>query len=450
MDISLQQNIKASLDQHLEMSLSPKIIHMLKILNLSYAELLDHIEKEAEENVMLEIDRPDRLLEYLRFLGDDKKLRKQVDFDEYPGLENVKYSEKNLHNALFEQLEIENPEEPYYSICKDLIENIDERGYLPNYYELRPRLEEKFNTSRPSVDKALKIIQSFEPDGVGARDLKECLEIQINEYNFENEELQELLLTVVANHLKDLSEEKFSKIAEKLNIKESGVKHISAFIKENLTPYPGSAFGSAARPVIPSFAIEEDEGKYQLINLEKEYGPKLSLNAPYQKMLEDKNADDETKKYLKEKLAKAQELIDNINRRQHTFEKIMAHITQKQIPFLKNGSSWLRGLLQKSIAAELSLHPSTISRAIADKYVQTPQGQIPIKKMCPRENNGISVPRIQSIINDIVNAEDKNNPLSDEEIKTILKLEGVTIERRTVAAYRKKLNIPSSSERASE
>ncbi|MGB9612907.1 MAG: RNA polymerase sigma-54 factor, partial [Candidatus Margulisiibacteriota bacterium] len=215
----------------------------------------------------------------------------------------------------------------------------------------------------------------------------------------------------------------------------------------NLNPYPAAGFGGGARQVIPSFAIEEKGGKYHLINLETRYGPILKLSPAYLKMLEDPKTDEETVKFLKEKLKRAKDLIENFSKRSETLEKIVRKIIDSQDEFLKKGPLWLRPLSQKSLAEEFGLHPSTISRAVAEKYIQTPQGLYPLKFLCPRGPKGKTVARIKAMIVEIINCEDKANPLSDEAIAKELRARGVDIDRRTVAYYRKELNLPVAAKR---
>ncbi|MCX5726517.1 MAG: RNA polymerase factor sigma-54 [Candidatus Saganbacteria bacterium] len=445
--MKLSYKLEPKLEQTLELILSPQMLQMLKILNLPYIELVEEIKKEAEENVMLEVERKDALFEYIKFLTSDKKIRKEADFSEIAGLENIKDTSRTLIEHLMDQLKLENMDETYMEIGETLINNIDKRGYLTNYNEVREEIMKDLDVSRPTVDKMLKVIQDFEPDGVGSRDLKECLLIQVREYNFENEELQDILEKAISKHLEDLGKKNYAKIARSLGIKEDGVKHLAEFIKENLNPAPGSYFQEAANHIIPSFAVEKEKGKYKIISLEKHYGPLLKISPEYMRMLEDPKTDKETKEFLMKKLESAKALMENLAKRYETGGKIMAIILEYQETFFEDGINWLKPLLQKEIAGKLGLHPSTISRAISEKHIQTPKGLFPIKFLCPRTYSGFSVPRIKAMIQEIIGKENKKKTLSDDEIKELLKAEGIKITRRTVAFHRKELHIPSSLER---
>lgn len=442
-ELSLQHDLK----QTLELLLSPRMLQMLKILSVPYMELVEHIIKEAEENPVLEIERQDEYLEYIRYLTSDKKVKKEADFKEMPGLENLGNVKKTLEEHLLGQLELEDLESPQKEIAREIIENIDDFGYVIGYPKLRNRIMKKYDISRPTVDKILNIVQTFEPEGVGARDLKECLLIQIREFNFENDALEKLLTQTVEKQLEAISEENFGEVSKALGIPESGVKEIANFIKTNLHPNPASAFGGETKHVLPSFGIEKDEKGFKVIDLENRYGPKINLSPHYIKMLEDPKTDEETKAFLREKLKRAKNLIEDFHKRSETMGKIVRKIVETQQDFLSRGITWLSPLAQKDLADEFGLHPSTISRSIAQKYIQTPQGVYQLKFLCPRGPKGMTVARMKSLLADCIKNESPENPLSDSQLTEELKKKGGRIDRRTVAYYRKELNIPPYSER---
>ena len=431
----------------MDLLLSPRMLQMLKVLNLSYADLVDTVTKEAEENPLLEVERRDEYVEFIKYLTSDKKIKKEADFSDLPGLENIGNIEKTLEEHLMEQLELEDLDGTYRSMAKKIIENIDDLGYVVNYPRLREQIMKEFSVSRPTVDKALKIVQSFEPDGIGARDLKECLLIQIQEYNLENEALQEILTKAVEKHLEDLSQQNFTKVAQGLGIPENGVEEIANFIRHNLNPNPGASFGGETKHVIPSFAVEKTEKGHKLLNLETRYGPIINISGQYLKMLEDPKTDEKTREFLKNKLKNAKNLIEDFSKRSETLEKIVRRIVETQEDFLNRGITWLHPLTQKELANEHGLHPSTISRTVAEKYIQTPQGVFPLRFLCPRGPRGLTVARIKAMLAEIVKSEDKSDPLSDSRITEKMKAKRAKIDRRTVAHYRKEINIPSKEER---
>ena len=443
----IELNVQHDLKMSLELALSPRLLQMLKVLSLPYNELVDKIIQETEENPVLEVERQDEYAEFIKYLASDKKIKNQIDFTEMPGLENIGNVEKSLEDHLLEQLELEDLEGLHYKIAKSIIENIDNFGFVINYTKLREKIMKEFAVSRPTVDKVLKIIQTFEPDGVGARNLKECLLIQINEYHFDNKALQQVLSQAVENHLEDLAQDNYKKIAGALGLTENGVVEIKNFLKNNLNANPASAFGGENRHVIPSFAVEKADSGYKLINLETRYGPTINISDYYLKMLNNPKTDEKTREFLKAKLKTAKNLIEDFAKRGETLQKIVRRIVDSQEEFLSRGIIWLRPLAQKELADEFGLHPSTISRTVAAKYIQTPQGLFPLKALCPRGPKGLTVIRIKALLAGIVKNEAKAKPLTDAQIMVIMKQQGAKIDRRTVAYYRKELKIPSSSER---
>lgn len=444
----VELKLQASITQTLELLLSPRLLQMLKVLQLPYLEYVDQVTKEAEENVMLEVERRDEYVEFLRYLTSDRKIKKEADFTEMPGLENIGRVQKTLEEHLLDQLEYADVDEDQKKVARELIENIDDQGYLLAYPQLRERVMGKYNLSRPTVDKILKIVQTFEPDGVGARDLKECLLLQIDAYNFESEELEALLRKTVENHLADIEAKDFSKIADSLGIPENGVAEIASFIKNNLNPYPGALFGGEACQVIPSFAVEKKGRDYKVVNLETTYGPLIKISPQYLKMLEDPKTDAKTREFLKDKLKHAKELMEDAAKRKETMEKIARRIVESQKEFLDKGLIWLKPLSQQSLADEFGLHPSTISRALSAKYIQTSHGLFPLKLLCPRGPKGLTAARLKAMIVELIKSEDKRKPLSDEQLAELMKEKGADLDRRTVAYYRKELKIPTAAERS--
>ncbi len=444
----LNQHFEQNLEQSLQLLLAPKLLAMLRILALPYTEMVDEIKTQTEENPMLEVERADTLAEYIRYLGTDRKAKKQLDFSEYPGMENIKNANQDLTQHLLEQLNLANLDPNTHKAGEFLIEHLETNGYLKNYEELKKQALQELNVKEGAVDQALAILQTFEPDGVGARDLKECLLIQVREYNFESEELQDILTRAISEHLDDLADQNFKKISQALKISESGVGEIATFIKENLTFNPASGYQAESRQVIPSFALELDnKGQVISTNLEEKYGPRIKISAEYEKLLKDPKTDAKTVKFLKEKRERVKELIEQMSRRQETTDRILKIISETQKDFVNKGAAWLKPLMQKDLAEKIGVHPSTVSRALSEKYVQTPHGLFPAKFLCPREVSGFTPERIRSMILHTISDEDKHRPFSDEELKEVLGKEGVAIERRTIAAYRKQLGILSAAER---
>ena len=443
----VELRLQAELKQTLELLLAPRLIQMLKVLQLPYLEAVEAVSREAEENVLLDVERQDEYVEFLRFLTSDRKIKQEADFSDLPGLKNIGQTEKTLEVHLLDQLEMADLEDKQKEIAREMIGNIDDHGYLLAYPRLRDKLMAQFDISRPTVDKVLKIVQGFEPEGVGARDLQECLLLQIEAYDFENDELAEILTKVVTHHLEAVDGQDVKKLAASLGVPESGASEVINFIKNNLNPYPGASFGQATCHVIPSFAVEETSKGYVVVNLEKRYGPIMKLSPHYLKLLDDPKTDAKTRAYLQDKLKRARDLMEDFAKRSETLEKIARKIIDSQPEFLAKGATWLQPLTQKSLAEEFGLHPSTISRTVSGKYVQTPQGLFPLRFLCPRGPKGLTVVRLKALLSEVIANEDKTDPLSDEAVTKVLLAKGARIDRRTVAYYRQELKIPNAAER---
>ncbi len=444
-DLSHQLDVQ----QTLEMMLSPRMIQMLNVLNLSYLDLVEEINQKSEENVMLEIERHDRLFEYLKQISSERIPKKVIPGEELPGIESLADTCESLEDHLLQQLNLVDLSNEEKKIAESLIGNIDDRGYIEKYEEIKKGIVSELSVDPADVDDALEVVQSFEPEGVGARSLKECLAIQVKELNFETPDLTKLLLKVIEDHLEDLAKKDLGRIAKALKIKPDGVEKLAEFIKANLDPNPGSRFAKKAPCVIPSFSISKEKDGYVAVNLEKKYGPVIKLSPAYQKMLNDPKTDKESIRFLREKLEAAKDFLENIEKRNVTIERIIERIMKEQTDFFETGEPGLNPLMQKDIADELGLHPSTISRAIANKYLQTPKGVFSLKFLCPRDVKGLTSRNIERAIGDIIAKEDRAKPLGDDEIARKLEAGGISIKRRTVAAYRKKLDVGATSNRVS-
>jgi RNA polymerase sigma-54 factor len=444
---NLDINQSLNIEQTLELMLSPRMLQMLKMLNLSYVDLVQEIENKSEENVMLELEKPDRLLEYLKQISTERISRKEIYNEELPGIETLADTAETLADHLLKQLDLEDIDEKEKKIAQMIISGVDSRGYISDYKELSSTIYSELKADQKSIDDALELVQSLEPEGVGARDLKECLLIQVREHNFENEDLENVLIKVIDNHLEDIAEKKYDAIAKALKIKKDGVIQLADFIKNNLNPNPCSAFAEKLPCVIPSFSVKKENDKYKIVNLEKTYGPVLKISSTYEKMLKDPKTDQKTTDFLKEKLFAAKDFLENLNKRHETIEKILNMIVDTQSHFFDSGDAQLSPLMQKNIADELGLHPSTISRAISNKYIQTPKGILVLKCFCPRNIKGSTKKKIMKLIDDMIIAEDKRSPLSDEQIAEKLEGSGIKLERRTIAQYRKNLGYEPASKR---
>lgn len=443
-----------NLSQQLRMILNPRMLQLLKTLHLPYIDLMESINRETTENPTLEIEKPDELLEYARTLRSGKTAT--ADFDDSMPDKEIKDLGPSLQEYLIEQIRLESLEENDEKIAEYIINNIDERGYIKDYPKVREEIIQEFQVKSCNVDKVLSLIQTLEPEGIGARNLKECLLIQVQEYNFESEQLQDIIYKAIKYHFEDLAKKNFEKIARELDIETEGVKHIADFVEKNLTPAPGLLYRSdrQEQTIIPSFQIKKEQDqntqqiKYLAVNLEKQKGPQLKINNHYLQLLDNPETDENTKKFIKEKLEAAKIFIDNINKRHETIQKIIDIITSSQQDFFNKGYYWLNPLQQNKLANMIGVHPSTISRAVSTKYAETPQGLYPLKYMCPRNFKGFSAMQIKGMLRKILGEQKK---LSDQKIADFLReTRNFDIKRRTITKYRLELGEASSYERKKE
>lgn len=442
--MNLRQSLSPKQVMTLRQMLNPKMIQMLKTFHLPYSELIEKIQESVDDNMFLDIIRYDQLTDY-------QASKRQSDDDRFMGRDASDFAsgdagQETLHEYLMSQLDLENLSEKEYEIAAFIIDHIDEKGYIEDYDKVRVKTAAEFDVAERKVNDILKIIQSFEPEGVGARSLKECLLIQIEQYDFENEKLREVLDRVVRNHLDDLAAERFNVIAKSLGIAPDGVQALAEFIRQNLDPAPGQRFSKQEfnRHVIPSFEVSLINGKPAITNLEDTMGIQIGLSGKYEAMLNNPELDEKTRAYLKEKYEAAKELVENIRKRRENLNKLIQMIISRQELFLKKGVFYLEPLLQKTIAAQLDISPSTVSRIVSSKYIQTPHGIFSLKQLCPRSHFGKTSVRLIHIVRDVAA---EHPELSDSKIRELLQRQGLDIARRTVAKYRSLAGLASSFER---
>jgi RNA polymerase sigma-54 factor len=332
-------------------------------------------------------------------------------------------------------------------LCTDVVYNIDSRGYLMySLEEIQASLEE----SKPPFEllqKALQLVQSLEPPGIGGRDLKECLLLQLHR----DKQLYPVEEQIINNYLEELGHNRLPKIAKALGITVEEVKAAAETIA-CLHPIPGNLFGGeAARPVRPDVIVEEVDGNYE-VRVDSEYLPRLQISTHYRDLYKASRADPDVKKYLKKKLDSAEWLIAAIHQRQSTLKRIAQELVEIQKGFLDHGISHLKPLKMVEVAERVGVHVSTISRAISGKYMQSPRGIFSLKSFFTggatksdgtQEARGSIIQRIK----DLVENEDKANPLSDIDIVKKLAESNIKISRRTVTKYREAESIASSRER---
>lgn len=445
--LSLTQEQKLIMTQQMQLS--------IKLLQMSTYELQQYVEKEVQENPVLDsqnIHKEDKGIEDINY----KKLIKHL---EYNGNEYGSYSsynkeeetspfnfisnEKSLKEYLQEQI-IELNENKYIkSICIYIIENIDDKGYLPVRDE---EISEELKVPLHSIEEAIDIVQSLEPDGIGARNLKECLKIQLKKKSINNSKICE----IIDNFLPLVAENRYNVISKKLSISIKKAQEYGDVIK-TLQPKPSRGFytGDEVKYIVPDAYIKKIDNEYYII-MNEELLPKLTVNNLYKDIVLN-DTDENAVEFVKEKLNSAIFLIKSIENRKSTIYRVLEKILEIQRDYFDLGIKFLKPMTLKEIADSLGMHESTISRAIRDKYINTNRGTILIKYLFTTgitANNStgedISVEFIKREIKELIDKEDKKKPISDQIICNILNNKGIQISRRTVAKYREELGIQSS------
>lgn len=447
-ELSISQEQKLIMTHQMQLS--------IKILQLSSYELTKLVEKQLQENPLLEInyeetkkeesleENLDEVLKYkniIKNLQDDNYINNQHSEEEVSPF-NFISSKKSLKEYLLEQIMYLDEKEYIKCICNYIIEGIDERGYLAEDIE---SISKELKVSINLVIKALNIVQDLEPDGIGARDLIECLRIQCNKREIKDEKIY----NIIDNHLEDIAENKYSNIGKKLDISPKKAQMYGDFIK-SLQPKPSSGFytGEEVRYIVPDAYIKKI-GREYVILMNESITPKLTINSLYKNIINN-NEDEAAVEYVKEKLNSASYLIKSIEQRKSTIYRVLEKIIEIQREYFDKDKKHLKPMTLKEIAEELKVHESTVSRAIREKYIHTDKGIIKIRNLFTTaiESKGnedsLSNIAVKNMIEKFIEEEDKKKPLSDQNIADRLKKKDVNISRRTVAKYREEMGIKSS------
>ncbi len=467
---------KLTQEQRQRLILTPQLRQLIHLLQLPIMELKTLIQKEIMENPVLEEaeeaedstqqeseeNLPIRN-EELEFSEEFAKLAQLEDswkeslyqgsFEKFTKeqMERRSYQEdlitrpKTLTSHLLGQLSLMELKEDERRIAEIIIGNIDENGYLRTDVE---DIARSCNLPSPLVERVLFLIQSLDPPGVGGRSLAEALLIQLRG----NRRVERLAREIVKDHLKDLERKRYSKIAKSLKVSVNRVREAAQLIS-HLDPKPGRQFsGEAPQTIIPDIVLEKVDDELTLTINDKEL-PLLRISTLYKRLMNKKDLDPSTKAYIKNKVRAGLWIIRAIEQRHLTLDKITQEIVKYQGGFLKRGEP-LKPLRLKDIAKSCGIHPSTVSRACANKYIQTPQGVMAMKELFSgrvKTQKGLieSQKGIKDRIASLIANEDHRRPLSDSKIAKILSEAGFKIARRTVSKYRDELKILPASFRKS-
>jgi RNA polymerase sigma-54 factor len=364
---------------------------------------------------------------------------------EKPSFETFLSSPVTLGDHLHSQLSVLVMSEDVRDAAANIIGNLDENGYLKATLE---EIAESGQHSMEEVQEGLRIVQSLDPAGVGAKDVRECLLLQIESRNGRGG----VAWQIVSDHLKLVETRQLREVAKALGRPLEHVQ-IALDVIRHLDPYPGLRYsGAGARQVEPDVYIFK-EGDDYIIQLNDDDLPQLRLNAQYRKMLDrDKEPNKEIRNYVKDRYAAALQLIKNIEQRKQTILKVCQSIVRRQLDFLELGIDQLKPMMIKEVAEEIGVHPSTVSRAVASKYADTPQGVFELRYFfseAVQGSAGSATPLLilKRRVKKMIEEEDAQHPLTDEQITARLKAEGIDVTRRTVAKYREDMRIPSTHQR---
>ncbi|OOM16356.1 RNA polymerase factor sigma-54 [Clostridium saccharobutylicum] len=455
---------RMKMTQEQRMVLTQNMQQSIKLLQMSLHDLREYIDNEYSENPILEVNEEayddtqvnNEIQMEERY--DYKKIVEELYSDNYSDKSEKSYSrdedetsplnfiekKKSLKEYLYEQL-VEIDSDPYtISISKYIIESLDSRGYLELSVE---EFSKELGIPNEDIEKALKVVQSLEPYGIGSRNIQECLFIQSLKLNI----LDDTIEKMISNHLENIAENKYDLIGKDLNISPREAQRYGDLIK-SLEPKPSRGFftGEEVNYIIPDAEIKNIDGEFFII-MNESVLPKLVINKMYKQVLEN-DKDSETNTYVKEKINKALFLIKSIEQRKNTLYKVLECVLERQNEFFKNGKQYIKPLTLKEIADKIKVHESTVSRAIKDKYVLTSYGTIKIKDLfatgiSSNNQEDMSTIKIKNLLKKIVEQENKEKPLSDQVISNMLTESNMKISRRTVAKYREELGIKSSSMR---
>lgn len=434
LEYTLSQSLNTSL------SITPRFVQAIHILQMPSIDLAAYLQKQCDENPLLEIVY-DKELHYSK----RTKIRTTSDqTDDYDPADLMSSHEETLEETLISQLRVLGLSGNRYKAAAYLVGNLNENGYLSiSLEEASTHLSESIEF----VKEALLDVQSLEPAGVGARNFQECLLIQIAKTRGKDS----IAYQIILRFLHELASSKFQRIAESLMISVDEVKEAHSCIRQ-LNPRPGLAYNHTSPKYIePDAYIVQDRGEYVVYLNEKNY-PNIIINLNHKEFTHLRSYK-EANSFLREYKDSAKWLVRSLEQRKHTLLLVIRSIVDEQRDFLDKGISSLKPMNLKAISNRIGLHESTISRAIAHKYVQTPRGIYELKSfftygLATSEGDATSSVSVKALIRQLIQNEDKTKPYSDQQITDKLVSEGMQISRRTVMKYREEMQILSSRLRA--
>ena len=474
--MAIQQKLQTRLSQKL--ILTPSLQQAIKLLPMSTVELVDLLNQEVVENPLLEeipedgplpepAEQPDKTgadgpdapaaerqdawedADYEYFFGDylddGYRARTPTEFKELPPIENTLSTGTSLSDHLLRQLGEQTDDDRLREIGSAIVGNLNEDGYLVASID---EIASMGPWPSAEVERVLARVQALDPIGVAARDLRECLLLQMEQHGLGGTPCE----TIVREHLPLLQHRRMPDLARKLDMSIPTLKeHVEAL--RRLDPKPGSRLNPVeSRYVIPDVSVIKVENDYVAV-LNDDRVPQLRISPVYRRMMSKASqSSEETRAYVKKKLESAKWLIKSVDQRQRTIHKVATSIIRFQRGFLDHGIEHLRPLVLRHVADDIGMHEWTVSRVVTNKYMHTPQGVFEMKYFFHSGINSaygenVSSVKVKERIRRIIAQEDARKPLSDSRIVRLLQDEGLVLARRTIAKYREELKIPTSSRR---
>ena len=473
------QGLKLNLKVSQRQILTPGLVQMVSVLALNRLELREMINQEMIANPVLEeqSEEPTQTDNY----ADENFLKNETEkvpekpesnpFDEFdvgtffnqyldsggdggqsaerevserPSFEKFLSSSTGLTDHLAWQLSVTISSDTVKELAESIIGNLDENGYLTASNE---ELLQEGKYTQDDLDDALAVVQDFDPIGVGARDLRECLLLQLKAFDPTNSLAQQ----IVSEHLKQVQANQLKEVARALNRPLDIVKRALDVIKK-LDPRPGLRYNKTEpRLVEPDVYFRKVDDQWQAF-LNEDDMPQLRLSPTYRRLLVKDASDRDVRNYVKERFTAAIQLMKNIEQRKHTILRVCQSIIARQGDFFLSGPDALKPMMIKEVAEEVGVHPSTVSRAVASKYAHTPQGVLELRSFFSESVNGpeggaMSLLTLKRLVKKMIEEEDSTKPLTDDQIAKKLDDNGIHVTRRTVAKYREDMRIPSTHQR---
>ncbi len=471
--MAIQQKLHTKLVQKL--ILTPSLQQAIKLLPMSTLELHDLLTQEMVENPMLEEvpveesqaaeaqtteEKPEEKPEaqkndtwddadyqyfFGEYLDDGYRPRTPQEVRELPPIENTLSTSSSLSDHLLWQLSLQTDDSEMREMGEAIIGNLNDDGYLVASLD---ELAAMGPWAVEQVEQALKMVQAFDPVGVAARDLQECMVLQLKTLGLDGTPAEK----IVSEHLRALQNHQIPEISRKLGLSIDELKEHLEVIR-HLDPKPGVRFNpSPSQYVTPDVFVEKIDDEY-VVFLNEDGLPQMRISPTYRRLLDkDANHGEDTRAYVRDKFNAARWLIKSVQQRQNTIYKVARSIVNFQREFLDHGIEHLRPLVLRDVANDIGMHESTVSRVVTNKYMHTPQGVFEMKYffhsgISSSYGENVSSVTIKQRIKKIIESEDAKKPLSDSKIVSILQREGLVLARRTIAKYREELKIPTSNQR---